>query len=127
MALGLQGKHEEAIPTLESALTLSGGNTWMISTLCQSQRWAGNAAESRRYHEMLVAAAAAGKYVQPVMMGSTYAAVGDLDAAFEWYERAYRERDPLPVLNFWPPATPELVADPRFAALMARVGLSRRS
>ena len=125
MALGLQGKHEEAIPTLEAAFTLSGGNSWMIQTLCQSHGWAGNAAEARRYHEMLVAAAAAGKYVQPVMIGSTYATIGELDAAFDWFERGYRERDPLPVFNFWPAATPELVANPRFAALMARVGLSQ--
>ena len=125
-ALGLQGKHDEAIPVLETALTLSGSNIWMISTLCQSHGWAGNAAGARRYHEMLVATAAAGKYVQPSRMGLTYAVVGELDAAFEWYQRAYRERDPLPVFNFWPAATPELVADPRFDALMKRVGLSSR-
>ena len=125
MALGLQGKHEEAIPTLEAAFTLSGGNTWMISTLCQSHGWAGHAAEARRYHDMLVAAAAAGKYVQPLMLASTHAAVGELDTAFDWFERAYRERDPLPILNFWPAPSPELVADPRFAALMKRVGVPR--
>lgn len=125
MALGLQGRHEEAIPILESALTLSGGNIWMISTLCQSHGWAGNAAEARRYHDMLIAAAAAGRYVQPMMMASIYAAIGDLDAAFEWFERAYRERDPLPVINFWPATSPELVADPRFDALMKRVGVPR--
>ena len=45
------------------------------------------------------------------------------DTAFEWFERAYRERDPLPILNFWPAASPELAADPRFDALMKRVGL----
>ena len=73
---------------------------------------------------MLVAAAAAGKYVQPLMLASTHAAVGELDTAFDWFERAYRERDPLPVLNFWPVASPTLVADPRFAALMRRVGLT---
>jgi serine/threonine protein kinase/Tfp pilus assembly protein PilF len=123
MALGLQGKHEEAIPILEAALTVSGGHTWMISTLCHSHAWAGHAAEARRYHDMLVAAVSAGKYVQPMMLGSTYAVLGELDAAFDWFERAYRERDPLPVINFWPPYSLELGADPRFAALMARVGL----
>lgn len=125
MALGLQGKHEEAIPILDAALTQSGGNIWMISTLAQSHGWAGNGAEARRYHEMLVGASAAGTYVQPMMLASTYAAVGDLDAAFGWYERAYRERDPLPVINFWPATTPALVADPRFDALMRRVGVPR--
>jgi serine/threonine protein kinase/tetratricopeptide (TPR) repeat protein len=125
IALGLQGKHEEAIPILEAALTVSGGHNWMISTLCHSHAWAGHAAEARRYHDTLVAATSAGKYVQPMMQASTYAVVGELDAAFNWFERAYRERDPLPVLNFWPPYTAEFVADPRFAALMARVGLNR--
>jgi serine/threonine protein kinase/tetratricopeptide (TPR) repeat protein len=125
IALSLQGKHDEAISTLEAALTPSGGHTWMISTLCHCHAWAGHAAEARRYHDMLVAAVSAGKYVQPMMLGSTYAVVGELDAAFDWFERAYRERDPLPVINFWPPYTSEVVADPRFDALMTRVGLSR--
>ena len=123
MALGLQGRHEEAIRVLEAALTQSGGNIWMISTLCQSHGWAGNSAEARRYHDMLIAAAAAGKYVQPLMRASTHAAVGELDTAFEWFERAYRERDPLPILNYWPAASPALAADPRFDALMKRVGV----
>lgn len=43
-----------------------------------------------------------------------------------WFERAYRERDPLPILNFWPAASPELAADPRFSALMTRVGVRSR-
>ena len=129
MALGLQGRHEEAIPPLEEAFSLSGGNIWMISTLCQSHGWAGHAVKARHYHDMLVAASAAGKYVQPLMLGLSHAAVGELDTAFDWFERAYRERDPLPILNHWPSATPELAADPRFDALMTRVGVrtTRRS
>ena len=127
IALSLQGKHDEAIAALAAGLTASDGHYWMIQALCISHAWAGHAAESRRYLEVLVAASAAGKYVQPLMLGSAYYAVGESDAAFEWFERAYRERDPLPVINYWPAPDGRFVADPRFAALMARVGVSPRA
>ena len=54
------------------------------------------------------------------------AALGDVDAAFAWFERAVEERDQLMV--FLPLYTPRygapLLRDPRYPALLARLGLS---
>ena len=124
MALSSQGKYDAAIDVLQAGLALSGGHSWMLTTLCICHRRAGRTAEARRCHDELAAAAAGGKYVQPMMRSIASAAVGEGDQAFEWLERGYRERDPLSILNFWPPASPEFAADPRIAALMARVGLT---
>ena len=52
-----------------------------------------------------------------------YARLGEPDKAFEWLERAYRDRNPwLPNLNA-DPAFDTIRADPRFVALVKKVGL----
>jgi hypothetical protein len=56
-------------------------------------------------------------------LGSTYAALGEKDQAFEWYERAFRERDALLVFLKVDPMFYGVRSDPRFTALMKRVGL----
>jgi len=53
-----------------------------------------------------------------------HVALGDNDLAFEWLERAYEDRaESLGILKVDPKLDP-LRVDPRFADLMARVGLS---
>jgi serine/threonine protein kinase len=51
-----------------------------------------------------------------------YAALGDKDRAFEWLERGVRDRTALPFTLRDPEFDP-LRSDPRFADLLARVGL----
>ena len=61
-------------------------------------------------------------YVSPLMFAEYYAALGDRDRAFEWLERAYRQRAPglieLEVSYVWD----NLRTDPRFRSLERRVG-----
>jgi serine/threonine protein kinase/tetratricopeptide (TPR) repeat protein len=61
----------------------------------------------------------------PAMVAETYMRLGDKDAAFRWLERAYSERDGLLVFLESDPAWDPLRADPRFAALVHRIGLPR--
>ena len=65
---------------------------------------------------------AAGIYVPPYMVAAVYAGLGDKDQAFAWLERAYTERS---LYLTWLPMDPvwnDLHADPRFAALLKKVG-----
>jgi serine/threonine-protein kinase len=56
-------------------------------------------------------------------LAMVYAALDDKDQAFGWLDRAYEERDStMAQLNLLPPFEP-LRSDPRFAALVAKVGL----
>ena len=53
-----------------------------------------------------------------------YAGLGEWDRAFEWLEKAYRDRDPM---LFWLRAGPgfqPLRSDPRFDEMLRRIGLS---
>jgi hypothetical protein len=70
-----------------------------------------------------LAARARTAYVQPSIMGTAAALAGDRTLAFEWLERAYRERDGvLPMLNYSAMA-PVLRQDPRFRQLMLRMAI----
>jgi hypothetical protein len=64
------------------------------------------------------------EYVQPTIVATGFGVVGQLDEAFRWLERGYRERDPmLALLNYWESA-PALRHDPRLRALIQRIGLA---
>jgi hypothetical protein len=66
-----------------------------------------------------------GKYRSPVLIAMPYAAAGDRDAALSWLEKAVDERAPwLPELKMEPMYDP-LRSDPRFTALLKRVGLEK--
>jgi TolB-like protein/DNA-binding winged helix-turn-helix (wHTH) protein/Flp pilus assembly protein TadD len=66
-----------------------------------------------------------GKPVSSGAVALTYAAMGDRDQAFSWLERAEAERSSfMTSIKYWPVLDP-LRSDPRFSALLHRVGLSR--
>lgn len=62
------------------------------------------------------------EYLRPYILAEDYAALGDKNHAMEWLEKAYEERDDW--IN-WIKVDPNLDVlreDPRFAALLRRVG-----
>ena len=62
-------------------------------------------------------------YSSPFEIGLLYADLGDKEKAFEWLDIAFREHDRfLPGLNGYPEFD-SIRSDPRFAALVAKVGL----
>jgi len=66
-----------------------------------------------------------GKQVSSGAVALTYAALGDKDNAFLWLEKAYAEKSSfMTTLKYWSVFDP-LRSDPRFTALVRRVGLSQ--
>jgi len=62
-------------------------------------------------------------YVNPVFLAAIHASLGEKDRAFEWLERASRDRSKiLSALNYLPEFD-SLRSDPRFAALGRRLAL----
>jgi TolB-like protein/DNA-binding winged helix-turn-helix (wHTH) protein/Flp pilus assembly protein TadD len=59
----------------------------------------------------------------PDIIASLYALTGDKDRAFEWLDKAYAERDMGIIGLKVDPAFTNLHGDPRFAALLRRMGL----
>jgi hypothetical protein len=63
------------------------------------------------------------QYVRAEYLAMGYAAVGDLDRAFEALERAYQARSAGLIYLHLDPGYEPLRGDPRYADLVRRVGL----
>jgi len=62
-------------------------------------------------------------YVRPDHMAMGYAALGEIDRAFSWLERAYQTRSAGLIYLHLDPAYQPLRGDPRFGELVSRIGL----
>jgi TolB-like protein/Tfp pilus assembly protein PilF len=65
------------------------------------------------------------KLYKPLGTAALFARVGDVDAAFEWLERAYAVRVPQLYVMISGPDFDSLRSDPRFDDLLRRAGLPR--
>ena len=63
----------------------------------------------------------------PMFVATIYSALGEQDAAFEWIERAFKERSPGLTHLKADPGLETLRADPRFAVWLQRLGLINNS
>jgi serine/threonine protein kinase len=63
------------------------------------------------------------RYVSPFSFATAYAQLGDKDQAFSWLEKAADERSPWVTFIKGDPAFDGLRSDPRFTALLKRIGL----
>ncbi len=63
------------------------------------------------------------RYVNPFEIALIYTGLGRNDQAFEWLERAYRERSDMLVYLKMDPRLDRLRSDRRFVDLVRRVGI----
>jgi TolB-like protein/DNA-binding winged helix-turn-helix (wHTH) protein/Flp pilus assembly protein TadD len=117
------GKREEAIQEFRKVLQLSGGeDTDLMLDLGFAYAMAGNRAEAGRILDQLKSLRERG-VLPSGSIGILYGALGDLNEAFAWLDKAYQERDPqLTYLKAGRRFEP-LRHDPRFQDLVRRVGL----
>jgi TolB-like protein/DNA-binding winged helix-turn-helix (wHTH) protein/Tfp pilus assembly protein PilF len=117
------GKQREAIPEFQRALQLSGTDNDFVLDLGFAYASTGNRAEARRILARLKRLHQRG-LAPSGSIGILYGALGDLDEAFAWLDKAVDERDPeltyvkVPGRRFEP-----LRHDPRFQQLVLRVGV----
>jgi tetratricopeptide (TPR) repeat protein len=62
------------------------------------------------------------RYVSPLDIAVVYTGIGDRNSAFEWLEKAYRERT-MRIQELPDPIFDSLRSDPRFNDLLQRIGL----
>jgi serine/threonine-protein kinase len=63
------------------------------------------------------------RYVDPAEIALNYAELGDKDQAFAWLDRGYAEKSNLMVWIKIVPEMDHLRSDPRYAALLKKIGL----
>jgi DNA-binding winged helix-turn-helix (wHTH) protein/TolB-like protein/Tfp pilus assembly protein PilF len=124
MAFEQKGMYDQAIETRLKAMSLIGVEAHRIENPRRIYREAGWQAFWQQEIEYMKAMQAAQKYVLPYNVARNYARAGDKAEALAWLEKCADEHsDHLTLLKIDPIFDP-LRDDPRFAALLARVGLN---
>lgn len=116
-----QGRAEEAVAVLEKALSHSR-EALSLSYLGHVYGRLGRTDEATRLLQELDQLRTRGQ-APPIAFVVIYAGLGDVEAALDWLETAYRLRDGY---LFWLPGAPgldPLRSDPRFTDLVRRMGV----
>jgi len=120
-ALATAGRLDEAITEQQELIRLAGDGLTGLPAMATFYARVGRVKEARSLLERLLVQAQ-NRYVSPGSISDIYETLGDTDAAFEWLEKAYAERS-----NYIAYVAVEqhtrLRGDPRFGALLRRVGL----
>src|SRR5215472_8346250 len=92
------------------------------SALAYAYTLAGRSDEARRILRQKFEEASKRQYVDPGYFALTYFALGDKDRAFELLDQAYQDRSAL-MVNLNLPYNDPMRSDPRYTALVKKVGL----
>jgi eukaryotic-like serine/threonine-protein kinase len=117
-----KGEYEKALRELQQALALSGNETSFKAELGNAYAVAGRKTEALAIlHELLQMSAQ--RYVSPYSIALVYVGLGDRDQAFQWLDKAYDEHSVRLINIAVHPRLTALRSDPRFTALVKRIGL----
>jgi serine/threonine-protein kinase len=123
MALYCEGRMEDAIAVLETAMKLSGGHPWLLAERAMVIAECGRPEEAEAAYRELTDRSRR-QWVQPCMLGGLAGVLGKTDEAFEWFDREVDEHDGLVcLLREWPGPTGALRGNPRWEAIFKRAGL----
>jgi tetratricopeptide (TPR) repeat protein len=119
------GRRPEAIPEYQKAIELSKGDQDPVAALAHAYAVVGRRTEAETMLRDLQRRSSEG-YVSPYLIATIYAGLDNKDKAFEFLEKARQERS-------WDiawqikadPRIDNLRSDPRFQALLRRVGVSQ--
>ncbi len=123
----LQSKYEEALEELDKAWEISKGSSADILSLRGIiYAKSGHRIEAERALEELFLLSQK-RYVSPLSIASLHVALDQKDEAFEWLDKAYKERsDELVGLKI-DPMWDDLRSDPRFSELLKKIGLENEN
>src|SRR6266446_5469900 len=114
--------YPEAIATFERARKMTGDWPFIVMASGHAQALAGNTVEATNALNKLAQMKQA-RLIPDIYPAAIYVGLGDKDQAFHFLDAAYQERvDRLVYLKVEPMADP-LRSDPRFAQLLAKIGL----
>ncbi|MCI0695466.1 protein kinase [candidate division KSB1 bacterium] len=117
-----QQRFDEAIAEFQKAISLVGENPITLALLGHAY-----AASGKRSEALAILAQLQQQplqpFVSPLHLAFVYLGLDEKDRAFEWLEKAYEERANYLIYLEVEPLFDDLRSDPRFAALLKKVGL----
>jgi TolB-like protein/Flp pilus assembly protein TadD len=121
-ALREKKMYKDALEQFSQGRKLSGDHPVMISLYGHALALSGDPAGARKALADLQHLAQS-RYISSLYFAAVYTGLGENRTALDWLDRAYKERnDRLVYLGAEPMADP-LRSDPRFAQLLAKIGL----
>jgi TolB-like protein len=117
-----KGQFAQAFVELNKAKELSGGNAEAISMIGYAWARSGDSAKARAVLKELKAVASE-RYVPASHLAMLCYVVGEKDEAFTWLEKACQDRDIRLCRLKVDPRWDDMRTDPRFAAILKRIGL----
>jgi TolB-like protein/DNA-binding winged helix-turn-helix (wHTH) protein/tetratricopeptide (TPR) repeat protein len=120
-----KGMHREAIAAFQTALNSLGRDPKIEGELGYAFATAGRRTESLAMLQGLVDLSAT-RYVSPYSIALVHAGLGNREQALDWLDKAYEARSDYMVYLTLEPMLDGLRSDPRFVALIRRVGLPSR-
>ena len=119
-----KGEYAEALRQAEKAEALNPFNDYSAALVGFLHAHLGDRQEALRVAKRLEAKAKQ-RYTPAISIALVYAGLGDRDRAFQWLDKAYDERSNRLAYLGREPVWADLRSDPRFAALLARIGLPK--
>jgi tetratricopeptide (TPR) repeat protein len=116
------GRFDEARRECEEAIRVSAGVAGPEFGLAHLEATIGNVAEARRILNQLIAARST-RVVSAWGIAVLHASLGDIDEAFRWMEIAIDEQAPGIIMLRVHPRLDPIRSDPRYPALVQRLGL----
>jgi DNA-binding winged helix-turn-helix (wHTH) protein/tetratricopeptide (TPR) repeat protein len=114
--------YTEAMAEFEKACTLAPGNTEAKASLGYAFGASGRRSDAKRVLKELIDLSAQ-RYVPPYNVAIVHAGLGDEDQALDWLGKAFKDRNTQMAFLKIEPRWDEYRTDPRFVALIERVGL----
>jgi len=129
-----QGLFEEAETVLQRALHIDPENIWVRSILAAvyarqtqvSDDWVRSLERAREASRILaeLEELSTRQHVTPLAFAMPYTTLGDLDKAYEWFEKALEERETWLASVLREPLYVEALAGPRYQALLRKANLA---
>jgi TolB-like protein/tetratricopeptide (TPR) repeat protein/predicted Ser/Thr protein kinase len=117
-----QRDYAKALQELQQALALSGNETSFKAELGNAYAVAGKKPEALEILRDLLQMYSR-QYVSPYTIALVYVGLDQRDEAFQWLDKAYQERSVRLINIAVHPRFASLHSDPRFVALVQRIGL----
>ena len=115
-------EYDEAIAACKAAMDVSNRHHFAVNGLIWNYCKSGRHEEAKTLMNELKVRAGK-EYIANTFNGISAAHLNDLDTAFDYFEKAFHDRDPMILtlknINWSPPGLRE---DPRFQKLLDRIG-----
>jgi serine/threonine-protein kinase len=118
-----KGMYSQAIEALRKSIPLSGDSPDEPAELARAYALSGRKREALAILDELKLRSKKKKYISASLFAGIYGALGEKDQAFALLNQAYEDRDFFLVALKVEPSFDPLRSDPRFSALVKRVGL----